>query len=321
MNHKRVARVMREHGLAIKGRRKFQPPRGNEQNVAVFPNLYRNVIPDQPDRVWVTDITYIRIVAGFCFLAAILDACSRKVVGYAISGSIDTQLTIAALCAAARNRSPTPGTCIHHSDRGCQYSSQLYREQLERLGLVGSMSSPGNPYHNAQAESFMKTLKVQNVYLAGYRTFEEKWRRDCRASSRTYTTPRGCTRLLATSPPTISRKNSLGKRLKFPARNGPVGGVHSNDPQKWVNIGSVRTAWAQLLPGLLPDDISVDRAPRYVELSAGGARSGRLCSSHSLRGQWRWDCKSDFVSMRAIHSSLRICTNAAPQTGSKVVSS
>jgi putative transposase len=173
VNHKRVARIMREHGLAIKGRQKFQPPRGSEQNVSVFPNLYRNVVPDQVDKVWVSDITYIRIVAGFCFLAAILDACSRKVVGYAISRSIDTQLTIAALCAAVRHRKPPPGTCVHHSDRGCQYGSQLYREELDRLGLIGSMSSAGNPYHNAQAESFMKTLKVENVYLAEYRTFEE----------------------------------------------------------------------------------------------------------------------------------------------------
>jgi putative transposase len=173
VNHKRVARVMREHGLAIEGRRRFQPPKGNDGNLAVFPNLYRNAVPDQPDRVWVSDITYIRIVAGFCFLAAILDACSRKVVGYAISRNIDTQLTIAALRAAVRSRRPPPGTCIHHSDRGSQYASQLYREEMEHLGLVGSMSSAGNPYHNAQAESFMKTLKVENVYLAGYQTYDE----------------------------------------------------------------------------------------------------------------------------------------------------
>ena len=107
-------------------------------------------------------ITYIRIATGFCYLAAILDACSRKVVGYAISMHIDTQLTLAASKAAVEARRPAPG-CIHHSDRGCQYASESYRAALMDYGLRGSMSSPGNPYHNAQAESYMKTIKVEQV--------------------------------------------------------------------------------------------------------------------------------------------------------------
>jgi putative transposase len=173
VNHKRVARVMKEHGLGIKPRRRFVRTADSDHDFPVFPNLYGNVIPVQPDVVWVADITYIRLASGFCFLAAILDACSRKVIGYALSRRIDTELALAALRAAFENRRPAPATCIHHSDRGCQYASALYRSALEEFGLIGSMSSPGNPYHNAQAESFMKTLKVEEVYLAGYETFAD----------------------------------------------------------------------------------------------------------------------------------------------------
>ncbi len=138
----------------------------------IFPNLYRNIIPDQPDKVWVADFTYIRVTTGFCYLAVILDTCSRKVIGCALSRHLDTDLALAALRAAVMSRNPPKG-CIHHADRGCQYASQRYRDALEAAGLCGSMSGAGNPYHNAQAESFMKTLKVEEVYRAGYETFAD----------------------------------------------------------------------------------------------------------------------------------------------------
>lgn len=172
INHKRIARLMKLHGLGIKPRRRFVRTTDSDHDSPIFPNLYRNVIPSRPDLVWVADFTYIRIESGFCYLAAILDACSRKVVGYAISRRIDTPLALAALRSAVRSRQPQPG-CIHHTDRGCQYASETYRRALQEAGLRGSMSSPGNPYHNAQAESFMKTLKVEEVYLAGYETFAD----------------------------------------------------------------------------------------------------------------------------------------------------
>jgi putative transposase len=172
VNHKRVARLMRGHGLGIKPRRRFVATTDSDHDQPIFANLYRNVIPSRLDLVWVADITYIRITAGFCYLAAILDACSRKVVGYAISKNINTQLTLAALNAAITARRPLPG-CIHHSDRGSQYASASYRQALLGAGMRGSMSSPGNPYHNAQAESFMKTIKVEQVYLAGYESFKD----------------------------------------------------------------------------------------------------------------------------------------------------
>ncbi|MBS0318448.1 MAG: IS3 family transposase [Proteobacteria bacterium] len=172
INHKRVARVMKAHGLGIKPRRRFVRTTDSDHALPIFPNLYRNVIPAKPDAIWVGDITYIRLATGFCYLAVLLDACSRKVVGYAISRQIDTQLVLAALKAAVRNRRPPPGL-ICHSDRGSQYASEMYRRALTEFGLRGSMSAPGNPYHNAQAESFMKTIKVEEVYAAGYDTFQD----------------------------------------------------------------------------------------------------------------------------------------------------
>jgi len=173
VNHKRVARLMRERGLGIQPRRRFAKTTDSNHDGPIFPNRYRNVIPERPDQVWVTDFTYIRIATGFVYLSAILDACSRKVIGYAISRQLDTELALAALRAAVASRRPAPGSCTHHSDRGAQYCSVRYRKALTAAGLIGSMSSRGNPYHNAQAESFMKTLKVEEVYLGGYESFHD----------------------------------------------------------------------------------------------------------------------------------------------------
>ena len=118
------------------------------------------------------DITYVTIAAGFVYLAVILDAWSRKVVGYALSRSHRRPPRARGLKAAIQGRDPPPG-CVHHSDRGSQYASEAYRELLHEHGLVGSMGRRGNPYDNAKAESFMKTLKVEAVYLMAYETFED----------------------------------------------------------------------------------------------------------------------------------------------------
>ncbi len=128
--------------------------------------------PCGPDQLWVADITYVGITGGFVYLAVILDAWSRIVVGYAISRSIDVRLTLAALRSAIEQRQPPPG-CVHHGDRGSQYAASLYRQELADHGLVGSMGRRGNPYDNAKAESFMKTLKVEAVYPMAYETFED----------------------------------------------------------------------------------------------------------------------------------------------------
>jgi putative transposase len=172
VNSKKIRRLMRENGLQPKRRRRFAVTTDSDHDGPIFPDLVRNKILDGPNQVWVADITYIAIRAGFVYLAAILDAWSRRVVGYAISRSMDARLAVAALKAAIRARKPPKG-CIHHSDRGSQYASEVYRDLLAEHGLVGSMGRRGNPYDNAKAESFMKTLKVEAVYLMDYETFED----------------------------------------------------------------------------------------------------------------------------------------------------
>lgn len=173
VNRKRVERLMKANNLAVKPKRRYVRTTMSDHPNPIHPNLYRNVIPVRPDVVWVADITYLELEAGFAYLAVVLDACSRKVIGYAIAKRMTVQLTLAALKQAVAARRPEPGSCIHHSDRGVQYASKAYRQALAEFGLVGSMSSIGNPYHNAQAESFIKTLKVEEVYPAHYRTYED----------------------------------------------------------------------------------------------------------------------------------------------------
>ena len=172
VNGKKLRRLMREHGLQPKRRRRFVVTTDSDHGGPIFPDLTKDLVPDRPNQLWVADLTYVAIPGGFVYLAAILDAWSRKVVGYAISRSMDARIAVAALKAAIRNRAPPKG-CIHHSDRGSQYASEPYRELLAAHNLVGSMSRRGNPYDNAKAESFMKTLKVEAVYLAAYETFED----------------------------------------------------------------------------------------------------------------------------------------------------
>ena len=172
VNAKKIRRLMREHDLQPKRRRRYVATTDSDHDNPIFPNLARSMIVDAANQLWVADLTYIAIATGFVYLAAILDAWSRRVVGYAISRSIDARLTIAALKAAIHVRQP-PAGCVHHSDRGSQYASEPYRRLLATNGIVGSMGRRGNPYDNAKAESFMKTLKVEAIYLMAYETFED----------------------------------------------------------------------------------------------------------------------------------------------------
>ena len=172
VNAKKVRRLLREHALNPKRRRRFIATTDSDHNYPIFPNLAKNVTLDGPNQLWVADITYVAITTGFVYLAAVLDAWSRRVVGYAISRSIDARLAVAALKAAINARDPPRG-CVHHSDRGSQYASEPYCTVLREHGLVGSMGRRGNPYDNAKAESFMKTLKVEAVYLMAYETLED----------------------------------------------------------------------------------------------------------------------------------------------------
>ncbi len=168
VNHKAVARFMRESGLQVRPLRRFVRTTDSNYDGPIFPNLARGFRPTGPNQLWVGDLTYIRIAAGFVYLAVILDAWSRRVIGYALGRQIDTRLALAALRAAIETRQPPHG-CIHHSDRGVQYAAEPYRQKLAEHGLVGSMSRRGNPYDNGQAESFMKTIKCEEVYPSGLR--------------------------------------------------------------------------------------------------------------------------------------------------------
>jgi putative transposase len=163
VNRKRVARLMRLHGKQVRPRRRYVVTTDSDHDGPIFPNLAKDMAPDGPDQLWVADLTYVAIAAGFVYLAVILDAWSRRVVGYALGRTIEARLTLAALEVAIATRRPPKG-CVHHCDRGSQYASERYRKKLAEHGLTGSMGRRGNPYDNAKAESFMKTLKVEAVY-------------------------------------------------------------------------------------------------------------------------------------------------------------
>jgi transposase InsO family protein len=172
VNHKRVLRSMREESLLCQIKRRFKPTTDSAHAFARYPNLLKDTEIDGLDQIWLSDITYIRLPATFCYLAAILDAYSRRCVGWHLSRFIDTSLTLRALQMALSSRRPAVGL-IHHSDQGVQYASSEYVRRLQEAGAQISMAAAGNPYENARAESFFRTLKVEEVYIKDYRDFEE----------------------------------------------------------------------------------------------------------------------------------------------------
>ena len=172
VNHKRVLTIMRQESLLCQLKRRFVPTTDSAHAFGRNPNLIKGVEIDGLDQVWISDITYIRLPTTFCYLAAILDAYSRKCVGWHLSPQIDTRLTLWALEMALVTRQPDSGL-IHHSDQGVQYASSEYVLRLEEAGARISMAAVGNPYENAKAESFFRTLKMEEVYLKDYRDFEE----------------------------------------------------------------------------------------------------------------------------------------------------
>lgn len=177
INHKKVHRIMREKGWLCRPRKKkWVCTTDSNHMLPIYPNLVNGLTVERVNQLWVADITYIHILVCFIYLAVILDVYSRKAIGYAISRSIDSQLTLSALQMAIFNRRPPTG-CIHHSDRGSQYASAEYVKELKDHKFEISMSRKGNPYDNAYAESFMKTLKSEEVHLWEYRTIEDVHRR------------------------------------------------------------------------------------------------------------------------------------------------
>jgi transposase InsO family protein len=172
VNAKRVRRIMREDNLLCVRKRKFVVTTDSNHSQKVYPNLAQEMLLTGLDQLWIADITYIRLQEEFVYLAVILDAYSRRVVGWALDRRLEDDLTLAALRMALRIRQPETGL-VHHSDRGIQYTSRDYTDVLKEKKIEISMSRKGNPYDNATCESFMKTLKYEEVYRQEYPDLEE----------------------------------------------------------------------------------------------------------------------------------------------------
>lgn len=172
VNPKRVYRILREDNLLCIRKRKFVVTTDSNHGRKVYPNLARTMVLTGVDQLWVADITYIRLREEFVFLAVILDAFSRRVIGWALDRNLEEPLTLAALKMALSRRSVQPGL-VHHSDRGSQYASGDYTRLLKENGIGVSMSRKGNPWDNAACESFMKTLKYEEVFRSEYRQLSE----------------------------------------------------------------------------------------------------------------------------------------------------
>jgi putative transposase len=171
VNHKRVSRLMRQDNLLAVQPKAFIITTDSDHDFEVYLNLASRMKLTGLNQLWVADITYIRLHREWVFLAVILDAFSRKVLGWELDRTLTARLPIAALEKAIADRQPTPGV-VHHSDRGVQYASGAYVGLLRRHGMIPSMSRPANPYDNASCESFMKTLKREEIYANEYRDLD-----------------------------------------------------------------------------------------------------------------------------------------------------
>jgi putative transposase len=172
VNHKRVLRLLREDNLLCLRQRAFVRTTDSRHKLMVYPNLTRELVLSNINQLWVADITYIRLLREFIYLAVLLDAFSRRCIGWAVSRHIDTQLTLSALQMALNTRTIHAGL-IHHSDRGVQYAATDYVAVLHDHKIEISMSRTGNPYDNAKAERFMRTLKYEEIYMNDYETLAE----------------------------------------------------------------------------------------------------------------------------------------------------
>lgn len=172
VNRKRVLRLMRQDNLLCLRKKKWVRTTDSNHSLPIFPNLASGMVLTGVDQLWVADITYIRLQSEFVYLAVVLDAHSRRVVGWNVDRSLETELALGALRQALEQRRPQPGL-VHHSDRGVQYASQAYTGLLQQHQVTISMSRKGNPYDNAYAESFMKTLKYEEVHRYEYRDLQE----------------------------------------------------------------------------------------------------------------------------------------------------
>lgn len=174
VNHKPVLRLMRQDNLLCLRQKAFVVTTDSRHDLPVYPNLTRHLQPTAINQLWVADITHIRLRKEFVYLAVMLDAFSRRVIGWALGRTLEAELALSALRMALDQRQPAPGL-IHHSDRGVQYASHQYTNLLKERGIQISMSRRGNPYDNAACESFMKTLKYEEVYRTEYRDLADAY--------------------------------------------------------------------------------------------------------------------------------------------------
>jgi transposase InsO family protein len=212
VNHKRVLRLMRQDNLLCLRQRAFVRTTDSDHQLRVYPNLARDLKLNGLNQLWVADITYIRLQVEFVYLAVLLDAFSRRVIGWALGRTLETELALEALRMALARGRVQPGL-VHHSDQGVQYASHDYVALLTAYGIEISMSRRGNPYDNAQAESFMKTLKYEEVYRTEYLDFADARRQIGQFIERVYNQKRLHSALGYLPPVEFERQLQLPMKL------------------------------------------------------------------------------------------------------------